>query len=101
MNTELLYRFDISNEAFDLLDQVFKYNSDQRITASQCLQHDYFRDVPASLKGMAAAGAQNRRALRNRAAVQAPNINQDLAPGIVTGASAITGQQADPQPGPA
>lgn len=70
------------------MEQVFKYNSDQRISAQQCLQHDYFRDVPASLKSMAAPGAQNRRSLRNRVPAQpSANMNNDLAPGLVGGAS--------------
>ena len=75
----------MSTEAFDIMEQMFKYNSEQRITAAQCLQHDYFRDVPQSLKSMANSN-NNRRSLRNRGVTQASNINSDLPIGGPTAA---------------
>ena len=38
---------------------MFKYSSDQRITAQQAMQHDFFRDVSQNVKNIATGGGMS------------------------------------------
>ena len=40
----------MSDDAVDLMLKMLKYSSDKRLTAQQCMQHDYFKNVSPALK---------------------------------------------------
>ena len=66
------------------MSKMFKYNSEARITAQQSLQHEFFKDVPSSVKNVGQGLTMNqinqRRMQRNRVQPQQSNqiLNTDL-----------------------
>jgi serine/threonine protein kinase len=43
-------RSEISSDAIELLEKMLTYDSRKRITAQECLTHNYFNEVPFSIK---------------------------------------------------
>jgi serine/threonine protein kinase len=39
-------------EAIELMEKMLVFNSEQRMKADDCLKHEFFNDIPQSLKTM-------------------------------------------------
>ncbi|CDW75370.1 protein kinase [Stylonychia lemnae] len=55
-----LFQREISDEAIDLMNGMLRYESSQRFTAIQCLNHSYFKDVQQYIQMGGAAGNQRQ-----------------------------------------
>lgn len=88
---------------------MFKYNSDERITAQQCLNHPFFKNVSQTLKSLASnQGQAMNRMKRARMpigtasptdTIQAAHssqghLNADLAPGLVVPTTKVGGHDS-------
>lgn len=50
---------DISDDALDLLSKMFKFNSEERYSAQQCMNHPFFKNVSPILKNLATSQGTN------------------------------------------
>lgn len=78
---------NVPEDALDLMAQMLRYSADKRPTAQTCLQHDFFRSVPAALRQVAEKTGQRRHRGRVR---QMPT--QDLAPGLLGSTASLIGK---------
>ncbi len=69
-------RFEFSPEAVDLITRMLRFSQDSRITAAQALQHEFFHDIPASLKTLATSSTGPSHRRRNMVQHTTP-ITQD------------------------
>jgi protein kinase len=52
LSTHFVSCSNMSADSLDLLGQMLRIEPDKRISASECLQHQFFSDVPMSLKSL-------------------------------------------------